>query len=191
MKIKNGLDTTAGGPQQEDGQEDLKSPNLPPADGGNSVNDGGDADESRQEDGSDSKGLPEKLKAHSKGGGDSQPYNGHRWGLGCCHYVRQVAEEDTFRLRKTRLNSTRVLTSLQRIYSPLLKGIQVTDSSAGCSSLLRAASCCRFEINTIFIKIKLRAAGRHLHRLQPAQLFQGLGLQGGRECHWKVVVLAH
>ena len=34
---------------------------------------------------------------HVKGGGDSQPYNGHRWGLGCCHYVRQGAEEDTFR----------------------------------------------------------------------------------------------
>ena len=34
---------------------------------------------------------------HVKGGGDSQPYNGHRWGLGCCHYVRQAAEEDTFR----------------------------------------------------------------------------------------------
>ena len=111
MKIKNGLDTTAGCSQKGDGQEDLGSP----ADLGNSVQDGGaeggDADERRQEDGFETEGnvdngLLKKFKPHVKGGGDSQPYNGHRWGLGCCHYVRQVAEEDTFRLTK-RLNSSR------------------------------------------------------------------------------------
>ena len=48
---------------------------------------------------------------HVKGGGDSQPYNGHRWGLGCCHYVRQGAEEDTFRFF---FNDSHVLIFLKR-----------------------------------------------------------------------------
>ena len=100
VKIKNGFDTTV-----DDGQEDLKSLSL--ADGGNTVKEGGSGggadhgaeggDESRQE---DTKGNVENgFKPHVKGGGDSQPYNGHRWGLGCCHFVRQVPEEETFRLK--------------------------------------------------------------------------------------------
>ena len=110
MKIKNGLDTTA-----DDGQEDMKSLSL--TDGGDTFKaggaghgadheaEGGDAGESKQE---ETKGNVENgLKPHVKGGGDSQPYNGHRWGLGCCHFVRQVPEEETFRLKysQKRLNS--------------------------------------------------------------------------------------
>merc|ERR1711974_516230 len=60
-------------------------------------------DESRRE---DSKGNVENgFKPHVKGGGDSQPYNGHRWGLGCCHFVRQVPEEETFRYPNDRFLS--------------------------------------------------------------------------------------
>lgn len=84
MKIKNGFDTAVGGPRLDN----LKSP---PADG--EIVDDGEAE------GED---VEEKIGEdgfHMKGGGDSQPYNGHRWGLGCCHYIRQVAEEDTFRLK--------------------------------------------------------------------------------------------
>ena len=104
VKIKNGFDTTA-----DDGHEDLKSLSL--ADGGNTAKEGGayhgaeGGDESRQE---DTKGNVENgFKPHVKGGGDLQPYNGHRWGLGCCHFVRQVPEEETFRLKysQKRLNS--------------------------------------------------------------------------------------
>ena len=76
MKIKNGFDTAVA---------NLKSP---PADG-EIVDDGKDGEDVEEKIGEDG--------FHMKGGGDSQPYNGHRWGLGCCHYVRQVAEEDTFR----------------------------------------------------------------------------------------------
>ena len=98
MKIKNGLDTVGGCPQLDNGQEDLKSPNRPPAAGGNTVKDGENVDDGEAEgvDGEENKG---EDGFHMKGGGDSQPYNGHRWGLGCCHYVRQVPEEDTFRLK--------------------------------------------------------------------------------------------
>ena len=94
MKIKNGLNTA----------DEQESPSRPTdgltKDGHRSQHgeaEGGDTekaehveddDKSRQEDG-----------LHIKGGGDSQAYNGHRWGLGCCHYVRQGAEEDTFRLK--------------------------------------------------------------------------------------------
>jgi len=97
VKIKNGLDTGEC-PQLDNPQEDLKSPNRPPEDGGNTVKDG----EAEGEYG-DSRRLEDGF--HIKGGGDSQPYNGHRWGLGCCHYVRQVAEEDTFRYPSARFAS--------------------------------------------------------------------------------------
>jgi len=121
VKIKNGFDTTA-----DDAQEDLKYLSL--ANGGNTVKEGGagggadheeggdeggdeegdegeeeGGDESRQE---DTKGNVENgFKPHVKGGGDSQPYNGHRWGLGCCHFVRQVPEEETFRYPNDRFLS--------------------------------------------------------------------------------------
>ena len=29
-----------------------------------------------------------------EGGGDSQHFNYHGWGLGCCHYVTHINEED-------------------------------------------------------------------------------------------------
>ena len=94
VKIKNGFDTTL-----DNGQEDLESLSI--ADGGNTVKEGGSGggadhgaeggDESRQE---DTKGNVENgFKPHVKGGGDSQPYDGHRWGLGCLHFVSQVPEE--------------------------------------------------------------------------------------------------
>ena len=54
---------------------------------------------------------------HVKGGGDSQPYNGHRWGLGCCHYVRQVAEEDTFRFLEDKKFYSHVLIFLDALAS--------------------------------------------------------------------------
>ena len=100
MKIKNGLDTTA---------EDLKSLSL--ADGGKTVKDQGAEGEAdhEAEEGDTGNSSQEELKGnvednfrpHVKGGGDSQPYNGHRWGLGCCHFVRQVPEEETFRLKNS------------------------------------------------------------------------------------------
>ena len=33
-----------------------------------------------------------------EGGGDSQPFDYHGWGLGCCHYITHINEENTFRL---------------------------------------------------------------------------------------------
>jgi len=32
-----------------------------------------------------------------EGGGDSQPFDYHGWGLGCCHYITHINEENTFR----------------------------------------------------------------------------------------------
>ena len=97
MKIKNGLDTA----------DEQESPNRPTDGGTSSVKNGlrsqhgeaevGDTEEAEHVEDDDESRQEEGL--HIKGGGDSQVYNGHRWGLGCCHYVRQGAEEDTFRLK--------------------------------------------------------------------------------------------
>jgi len=167
VKIKNGLDTTAGCSQKGDGQEDLESP----AGVGNSVQDGGaeggDADERRQEDGFETEGnvdngLLKKFKPHVKGGGDSQPYNGHRWGLGCCHYVRQVAEEDTFRYP-----SDRFLSRLQQLVESsyvLQGGIYVASNLPNSSR----AWDCRVDVNAI-------------GRLGDVEHLRGVMPEGGRD----------
>jgi len=92
VKIKNGLDMA----------DEQGSPNRPTdglsKDGRSSQHEeaeGGDPEEAEYVEDDDKSRQEEGL--HIKGGGDSQAYNGHRWGLGCCHYVRQGAEEDTFR----------------------------------------------------------------------------------------------
>ena len=95
VKIRNGFNTEEASQEPGAGLSDL---NIP----GSEV-DGNSPGECQQE---NAESFPEESEQkrkhdedgfHVKGGGDSQPYNGHRWGLGCCHYVRQVAEEDTFR----------------------------------------------------------------------------------------------
>jgi len=165
VKIKNGLDTTAGC-----SKEDLKSPNGPPADEGNSVKEGGaeggDGEDSRQG-GSIDKGSPKKLKPHVKGDGDSQPYNGHRWGLGCCHYVRQVAEEDTFRYPNDRFHSR--LQQLVESSYVLQGGIYIASNQSNSS---RAWDC----------RVAVDAIGRlgdveHLRGVMPEQ---GTNLEAGR-----------
>ena len=95
VKIRNGFNTEEACQEPGAGLSDL---NIP----GSEV-DGNSPGECQQE---NAESFPEESEQkrkhdedgfHVKGGGDSQPYNGHRWGLGCCHYVRQGAEEDTFR----------------------------------------------------------------------------------------------
>merc|ERR1711974_63029 len=170
VKIKNGLDTVGGAcPQLDDGQEDLKSPNRPPAAEGNTVKDGENVEvddgEAEGEDGGEENKGEEGF--HLKGGGDSQPYNGHRWGLGCCHYVRQVPEEDTFRYP-----SDRFLSRLQQLVESsyvLQGGIYIASNLPNSS---RAWDC----------RVDVSAIGRlgdveHLRGLMPEP---GTDLEAGR-----------
>jgi len=80
---------------------------------------------------------------HVKGGGDSQPYNGHRWGLGCCHYVRQGAEEDTFRYPNDRFSS-RLQHLIESSYV-LQGGIYIASNLPNSSK----AWDCRVDVNAI------------------------------------------
>jgi len=150
VKIKNGFDTAVGGPRLDN----LKSP---PA-YGEIVDDGEveDVEEKIEEDG-----------FHMKGGGDSQPYNGHRWGLGCCHYVRQVAEEDTFRYPNDRFSSR--LEQLVESSYVLQGGIYIASNLPNSS---RAWDC----------RVDVSAIGRlgdveHLRSLMPEP---GTDLEAGR-----------